>query len=214
MFQFDLFEARTPSTVAECPGMHPPEASVDPDRALELARAALARPRSPFSELPERLLLVDVERQKLSLIEDGRVVIEYPVSTAIAGIGEEEGSGKTPRGWHRIHARIGDGEPIGAVFVSREPTGAVWRGDHREDDLILTRVLTLDGLEDSFNRGPGRDSLERYIYIHGTNHEGHLGRAVSHGCVRMANADVVALFDRVREGDPVVVVEGGAHGPA
>jgi UDP-N-acetylmuramate--alanine ligase len=91
------------------------------------------------------------------------------------------------------------------VFVSREPTGEMWCGEARQDDLILTRILTLDGLEDGINRGQGRDSLARYIYLHGTNHEALLGRPVSHGCVRLANDHVVQLFARVREGDLVYV---------
>ena len=180
-----------------------------PDRAAGLARTALSRPHQPFRALPPRLLVVDPARQRLTLVEGGAVVAEYPVSTARAGIGGESGSYKTPPGWHRIHAAIGAGHPSGAVFESREPTGAIWRGEPRDDDLILTRVLTLEGLEDGVNRGPGRDSLERYIYIHGTNHEHALGEPASHGCVRMANASVLELFERVRPGDAVVILEGG-----
>ena len=185
-----------------------------PDRALALARAALSRSRSPFVALPSRLLLVDVERQRLSVISEGRPVADYPVSTAAAGVGGENGSGRTPPGWHRVRARIGSGEPVGRVFESRLPTREVWAGDPRDDDLILTRVLTLEGLEDSVNRGPGRDSLERYIYIHGTNHPEQLGRPASHGCVRMANADIIRLFDQVLEGDAVAIVEGEPRDPA
>ena len=177
-------------------------------RVIGLARTALSRPLAPFRALPPRYLVVDTERQRLALVENGAVVAEHAVSTAAAGIGGESGSFKTPPGWHRIHARIGAGEPSGAVFESRLPTGATWRGEAREDDLILTRVLTLEGLEDGVNRGPGRDSLERYIYIHGTNHEAALGKPASHGCVRMANAAVLELFERVLPGDPVVILEG------
>jgi len=173
-------------------------------RALELARAALARPGAPPS-LPDRLIVVDVVRQTATLVEAGCAVAAWPVSTARNGIGGEENSFKTPPGWHRIHARIGDGACAGTVFSSREPTGAVWRGDPCADDLILTRILTLDGLEDGVNRGPGRDSRDRYIYLHGTNHEDLVGRPVSHGCVRLSNADICALFDRVREGDVVLI---------
>ncbi|HVP14559.1 MAG TPA: L,D-transpeptidase family protein, partial [Terriglobales bacterium] len=128
-------------------------------------------------------------------------------STAAAGIGGRSGSLQTPPGLHRIHARIGAGSPSGAVFVSREPTGEIWRGEPREDDLILTRVLTLEGLEPGVNRGPDCDSLERFIYIHGTNHESRLGEPGSHGCIRMANADVITLFDRVSEDDLVAVLD-------
>ena len=183
-----------------------PTDSAAATRAIDLARDALVRPGAP-SALPPRVLLVDVERQRRTLLEDGAAARTWPVSTARAGIGGEEGSMRTPAGWHRIHQRIGAGAEPGMVFESREPTGAVWRGEARDDDLILTRILTLDGLEDGVNRGAGRDSLGRYIYVHGTNHEPLLGRPVSHGCVRMSNADVVELFDLVREGDALVVVD-------
>jgi lipoprotein-anchoring transpeptidase ErfK/SrfK len=43
------------------------------------------------------------------------------------------------------------------------------------------------------------------IGFHGTNKTELLGQAVSHGCVRMRNSDVVELFDRVRIGTPVIV---------
>ena len=186
-------------------------AAVRGPRAAGLARTALSRPRAPFPALPARYVVVDTERQRIALVEGGRVTLEHPVSTALAGIGGESGSHRTPPGWHRIHALIGAGAPAGAVFESRVPTGATWNGEAREEDLILTRVLTLEGLEDGVNRGEGRDSLERYIYIHGTNHEGALGTPASHGCVRMANAAVLDLFERVRPGDPVVGDLGVFH---
>src|SRR5580765_5217079 len=113
------------------------------------------------------MALVDVARQTLTLFEDGEPSASYRVSTAANGIGGEDGSNRTPPGWHRIHAAIGTGAPLGAVFESREPTGEVWRGERDGRDRILTRVLTLDGLEPGINRGPGHDSLERYIYLHG-----------------------------------------------
>ena len=182
---------------------------VDPSlaaRALDLARAALARCGAP-PELPARLLVVDVERQRAVLIENGAAKAVWPVSSARAGIGGAEGSYRTPPGWHRVHRRIGEGAEEGSVFVSREPTGEMWRGEARDDDLILTRILTLDGLEEGVNRGPGNDSLERYIYLHGTNHELLLGRPVSHGCVRLSNTDVSCLFAFMREGDYVLIAE-------
>jgi len=181
--------------------------SIDPilaARALDLARAGLSRPGAPAA-LPERLLVVDAERQLATWIEAGNAIEAWPVSTARAGIGGEDGSYRTPPGWHRVHERIGQEAAPGTVFVSREPIGETWRGEPRDDDLILTRILTLDGIEDGVNRGQGRDSLQRYIYLHGTNHEGLLGRPVSHGCVRLSNDDVCQLFAHVREGDFVFI---------
>lgn len=175
-------------------------------RALDLAREALARQGAP-ADLPPRLLVVDVERQRAIWFEDAEPRAAWLVSTARAGIGGEEGSYRTPPGWHRVHRRIGEGREAGAIFVGREPTGEIWQGQARDDDLILTRVLTLDGLEEGVNRGGSRDSLRRYIYIHGTNHEGLLGRAVSHGCVRMSNDDICHLFARIETGDFVLIAE-------
>ena len=173
-------------------------------RALDLARSGLSRPGAPAA-LPARLVVVDVERQRAILIEGDEAVASWPVSTARAGIGGESGSYRTPPGWHRISQRIGQDALPGTVFVSREPTGETWRGEARDDDLILTRILTLDGLEDGVNRGEGCDSLARYIYLHGTNQEDLLGRPMSHGCVRLSNSDIAALFDRIGEGDHVYV---------
>ncbi len=175
-------------------------------RAFELARAALSREGAP-SALPGRLLVVDVERQTATWLEEGQTAATWFVSTALNGIGAEKNSFKTPPGWHRIAQRIGEGAEPGTVFVSREPTGEIWSGDAESTDPILTRILTLDGLEDGINRGPGHDTLERYIYLHGTNQEDLIGRPVSHGCVRLSNADVCALFDRVREGDMVLIAQ-------
>ena len=187
----------------------PPLDTLTATRALELARNGLTRPGAP-PEMPARLIVVDVERQRATLIENGEATASWPVSTSERGIGGEAGSYRTPPGWHRIHRKIGGEADAGTVFASREPTGETWRGetlrgDARGDDLILTRVLTLDGLEEGVNRGEGTDSLSRYIYIHGTNHEALVGRPVSHGCVRMTNADVCALFERVQDGDPVLI---------
>jgi len=181
--------------------------TLDPNadaRESELARAGLRRPGAP-AELPPRLLVVDAERQSGTWFEDGKPVARWPVSTARLGIGGKENSYQTPPGWHRIARKIGDKAPSGTRFVARAPNGEIWSGEESEDDLILTRVLTLDGLEDGVNRGRGYDSLQRYIYIHGTNQESLLGRPSSHGCVRMSNRDVCALFDRIEEGDYVLI---------
>lgn len=155
---------------------------------------------------PARWLLVHVPTQTLVLVRHGRADRKYGVSTAAAGVSGVEGSFGTPPGVHRIARKIGAGQPVGTWFRSREPVGRWPDDDPDGDDLILSRILTLDGCEEGLNRGPGCDSLERFIYIHGTNHENGIGRPVSHGCVRLSNADVIRLFAQVEEGDPVVVV--------
>jgi len=159
---------------------------------------------------PARWLLVDVSYQVLLLIENRVVTRCYTVSTAAAGINAQEGSGGTPPGVHRINEKIGAGMPWGTVFVGREPTGEIWsptdeNGATDKRDLILTRILTLAGLESGVNQGPGVDSLTRNIYLHGTNHEDLIGQPVSHGCIRLTNNDIIDLFDRIEPGDSVVI---------
>lgn len=162
-------------------------------------------------DVERQLIRISLAEQRLELLEDGRVVRGYPVSTAANGPGECNGSGCTPRGWHEIHARIGAGAAPDTVFVGREPTGEVYSEElaqqQGERDWILTRILWLGGLEPGRNRDGEVDTLARYIYLHGTPDSVHLGVPGSHGCVRMRNADVVELFERVREGVRVWIQE-------
>lgn len=157
-----------------------------------------------------RWLLVDVARQRLVLLHGRAAQASWPVSTAAVGLDSRQDSGGTPPGVHRIDRKIGADCPVGTVFASREPTGETWRppadGPASADDLILTRILTLAGCEPGLNLGPGVDSRERYIYLHGTNHEHRVGEPVSHGCVRLTNADIGEVFALVQEGDPVVIL--------
>jgi L,D-transpeptidase YbiS len=140
-----------------------------------------------------------VPAQKLTLKSGRLKLATYPVSTSKFGLGSEEGSMKTPTGRFRISEKIGSEMPLGTVFMSRRPVRATKKA-MAADDLIMTRILWLDGLE------PGNaNTHERFIYIHGTNHEEQIGKPASHGCIRMRSADLVELFDRVEIGTPVVI---------
>lgn len=154
---------------------------------------------------------IDLARQTLRLADGSRVLREYRVSTAARGAGEKNGSFQTPRGRHVIRARIGRGAPEGAVFVARRPTGEIYTPDlHRQypdRDWILTRILWLSGLEPGRNRFGDVDTMRRYIYLHGTPDSTLLGTPGSHGCVRMANRDIVELFDLVEAGTEVDIHE-------
>lgn len=154
---------------------------------------------------------IDIGSQTLELLEGARVVARFPVSTSARGAGEREGTEQTPRGLHEVRAKIGAGAPEGAVFEGRRPTGEICSEElmreHPGRDWILTRILWLRGLESGRNRSGHVDSMRRYIYIHGTPDEGALGSPASHGCIRMSNADVVELFDRVAIGTPVEISE-------
>lgn len=155
-------------------------------------------------------LVVDVRRQRLEVRHpDDRVVMTYPVSTAARGVGEQRGSYQTPRGEHIIRAKIGGGQPAGAVFVGRRPTGEVWSEElaaaHPGRDWILSRILWLSGCEPGVNRLGACDTMRRYIYIHGTPDSEPMGVPRSHGCIRMRNADIIALFERVDAGCRVTI---------
>lgn len=143
--------------------------------------------------------------------EGDMLLCRFPVSTACNGAGETEGSFCTPRGAHRIAQKIGADAPLFAVFKARVATGEIWTPQLEADDpgrdWILSRILWLDGLEPGRNKGGNMDSHDRYIYIHGTNEEERIGTPVSHGCIRMRNADVVALFDLVSVDTRVNILE-------
>ncbi|MEJ2576040.1 MAG: L,D-transpeptidase [Gammaproteobacteria bacterium] len=154
-------------------------------------------------------LKIDLAGQRLDLLEDGVVAVSYPVSTAANGPGERRDSCCTPTGVHRVRLRIGAGCPEGTVFVGRRPTGEIYTPELAAAapgrDWILTRVLWLTGTEPGRNRGGDCDTLRRFIYIHGCPDSEPMGVARSHGCIRMRNRDVVALFERVRNGTPVLI---------
>ncbi len=150
---------------------------------------------------PPRKIEISVPEQELRLVEGDQVVAAFPVSTSKFGIGSEEGSFKTPCGRFRVAERIGDGMPEGTIFRSREPIGQWDPSVSEPGDLVLSRILWLEGLE-----AGNANTKDRYIYIHGTNHEGEIGQPASIGCVRMRNADVVTLFAAVEEGTAVEIV--------
>jgi lipoprotein-anchoring transpeptidase ErfK/SrfK len=147
----------------------------------------------------EPLIRISVPEQRLDLLSGDTVLASYPVSTSRFGLGSEEGSMKTPLGRFKIGEKIGDGLPINTIFRSRIPL-APEEPPPPTEDLVLSRILWLDGLEEH-----NANTRDRFIYIHGTNHEDEIGQPASHGCVRMKNADLIALFDRVPIGAEVVI---------
>ncbi len=158
-----------------------------------------------------KMLQVDLARQQLKLLSAAETLATYSVSTALNGPGEEEGSGCTPRGLHRIRLKIGHGLPEQAVFVGRRHTGELYSPAlaraNKQRDWILARILWLTGTESGKNRGGHVDSLSRYIYIHGTPASEPMGQVASHGCIRMNTSDMIELFDQVSVGDLVDIRE-------
>ena len=151
---------------------------------------------------------VSIERQELLLIGNYRMMKRYRCSTAKTGAGNKQDSGMTPLEWHRVGVKVGGDLAMGAVLKDREWTGQVWTaGEQTDTDLILSRILRLEGLEESKNRGGDVDTWNRYIYIHGTNQIDVLGQPASAGCIRLDPRDVIDLYERVGEGCCVLITQ-------
>lgn len=153
---------------------------------------------------------VSVDEQVLRVIQAGAVLLEVPCATARNGVGSRIDSLKTPVGWHSVSKKLGQDAPWGQVFRARRPTGEIWKpGGDTTEDLVLTRVLLLDGEEPGVNKGGEVDSMARFIYIHGTNDEAKIGAPSSHGCIRLRNDDVIRAFQLIPAGARVLVTFDG-----
>jgi hypothetical protein len=148
-------------------------------------------------------LIVKSDEQIAELWDENRLLKSYVISTAANGLGCENDSYCTPHGKLKVAEKIGDGYPLGTIFKSRIPTGEIWNHQliaSTNDDLILTRILWLEGTEDK-----NLNTLGRYVYLHGTNHEDKLGRPVSHGCIRFSNSDIIEIYEQLDVGAEVIV---------
>ncbi len=160
---------------------------------------------------------IDVDKQTFHVIEGGKIRKTLPCATASAGTGSVSGSLQTPLGWHKVDEKFGADAPWGQVFRARRATKEIWKpGDDVVEDLVLTRVLWLDGMEPGVNKGTRSDgtlvdSKQRCIYIHGTNGEEKIGTPSSHGCVRLLNDDVIKVFEELPIGTPVLITEASAE---
>lgn len=167
------------------------------------------------------LLHISLADQCLYGFARGHLRVRLPVSTAVNGAGERNGSGCTPTGLHQVRAKIGAGLPQGAVLRGRRWTGETWtptlHAQYPGRDWILSRILWLSGCEPGVNRIGPVDTFRRYIYLHGTPDCEPLGVPLSHGCVRLHNADLLQLFDQVPVHCPVRIEEAAcpqwAHAP-
>jgi len=155
-------------------------------------------------------LILEGKQQTLTLYRDDKKFCQYLVSTGANGFGEEYGSEKTPTGWHQIRAKIGANYPKNAVFVGRRFTQEIYSpelaANHPGRDWILTRIMWLSGLEIGKNRLGPNDTMRRMVYLHGTPDEISLGQPGSRGCVRMANQDIIELFDLIPVGTPLHII--------
>jgi len=136
-------------------------------------------------------------------------VTEYSISTSKLGAGQQKGTNQTPLGRHKVRAKIGTKAYENSVFVGRRSTGEIYTpklaAQFPKRDWILTRILWLSGCEIGHNRLGNVDSMQRFIYIHGTPDSEPMGRAESHGCIRMRNSDVIELFEALDVGSPILI---------
>lgn len=150
------------------------------------------------------MLKINLTKQTLQHYQDKVLLTQYAISSAKNGAGEIEGSNCTPRGLHKISEKIGAGLAINSVLIAREPTGEIYHTSlakkHPDRDWILSRILWLDGCKDL-----NKNSKQRFIYIHGTPNTQPMGVPTSHGCIRMRNQDVIALFEQVSIEELVII---------
>ncbi|MGI8436463.1 MAG: L,D-transpeptidase family protein [Chthoniobacterales bacterium] len=146
-------------------------------------------------------VVISVPEQRLAVLDEGKLLATYPISTSKFAIGDLPGSRGTPLGELEIAKKIGDGAPLGAVFKSRRRTGEVLVPDAPGRDPIVTRILWLRGRE-----AQNRNAYDRYIYIHGTAEERNIGTPASYGCIRMRSHDVAQLYDVVGYGARVSIL--------
>lgn len=158
----------------------------------------------------ERVLFVQISTQTLQFYRSAALVRSFVISTSKRPPSNLNGSLGTPRGLHEIAERIGGEQPIGMVFKARVPTGRHFSEMPESADngnLITSRILWLRGKEPGLNQGGEVDTYNRYVYIHGTNREAELGKPLSAGCVVMRNIEIVELYEQVRTGDLVLIVD-------
>jgi len=158
----------------------------------------------------DKFIYVAAKTQKLYLISEDELLLEFEISTAKNGIGNNEGSLKTPTGLHKIADMVGEEVQLYEIIKQKAPTGnlaeLIIEPLSSNEDIITTRILHLSGLEEGVNKGRGIDSYLRGIFIHGTHEEGLIGSPASKGCIRMKNKEIIELFEQVEVGTFVIIL--------
>ncbi len=151
-------------------------------------------------------MIVSVPDQVLALVDRGKLIARYSISTSKFGTGDSAASFRTPLGTLFVSAKIGDRLPLGAVIKSRIPTGEIVTVDAPGRDPIVSRVIWLRGMETQNEK-----ARDRCIYIHGTPEERRIGKPASFGCIRMRSRDIIDLYDRVHIGTHVLITLRKIH---
>lgn len=158
-------------------------------------------------------LVVSIREQTLVLFKNDQPDRFFRISTSSNPPSCRVDSLGTPWGLHRVASRFGDHAPLGTVFKGRQSIGKTWRelsAEENRSNLITTRILRLSGLEPGLNNGPGIDSFDRFIYIHGTNHEDRIGTPSSGGCIQLSDPDMRALYDATPLDSLVLILDPAA----
>ena len=135
----------------------------------------------------EKMILISIKEQKLILIQDNYKIAEYPISTSKFGIGNKSGSNMTPLGYHLIKEKIGEHIHKNTIYKAGKFTKENATTNNKkafDEDLITTRIIKLEGMENGINRGSGIDSYDREIWIHGKERKypkAHICRQDDHG---------------------------------
>jgi len=151
-------------------------------------------------------MIVSVPDQVLALVDRGKLIARYSISTSKFGTGDSNASYRTPLGTLFVSAKIGDRLPPGAVIKNRIPTGEIVAVDAPGRDPIVSRVIWLRGME-----AQNQKARDRCIYIHGTAEERRIGKPASFGCIRMRSRDIIDLYNRVHIGTHVLITLRGIY---
>lgn len=192
------------TTVSACPSDKLPHINAFKPILYDLQKRFPKESKTTF-------VVIATREQKLYLIEDLKVTESYSISTAEAGVGNTDGSNKTPLGVHKVSEKVGKDATLGRVFIGRKKTQKIAKilknnKLKSKDENITSRIFRLSGMEKGINTGRNVDTFSRLIYIHGTDEEGRLGKPVSKGSIRMANKDIIDLFDRIPVGTIVNII--------
>lgn len=154
---------------------------------------------------------VSIKKQKLYVVKDSTIFMQFPISSSKFGVGSDYGSEKTPLGLHKIESKIGENTPLGGIIIGKDYSGnnaiILTEAKSSGKDEVTTRALRLQGLEKGINKGGNKDSYKRDIYIHGTPEEGLIGTPASHGCIRMKNEDVIRLYNYISNDTYVIILD-------
>ena len=151
-------------------------------------------------------MIVSVPDQALALVDRGKLIAQYSISTSKFGIGDSSASYRTPLGTLFVSAKIGDRLPPGTVIKNRIPTGEIVTVNAPGRDPIVSRVIWLRGME-----AQNQKARDRCIYIHGTPEERRIGKPASFGCIRMRSRDIIDFYDRVHIGTHVLITLRRIH---